>query len=286
MSSTPTKTILITGVSSGLGKALATEALAQGWQVVGTVRTEEDREQFEKLDSVRALGRLLDVRDTNKLPQIVAEIEQAAGSIDVLVNNAGYGLMSPIEEAPMDEVRAQFDVNVFGQLAMIQAVLPGMRKRRSGRILNITSMGGLVAFPNVGIYNATKFAMEGVTEALRQEVSEFGIHVTAVEPGMFKTDWAGRSLKKAEGKIPDYDAFRQRLAEREHNWNGDLKRGVQAMLRIAELPEPPAFLLLGSIANRFVEEKLIQLHADIEKFRALSAWTDIDAPGSLEEQMP
>ena len=280
------KRILITGVSSGLGKALATEALAQGWRVVGTVRNEDDRKQFEEQDPLRAIGRLLDVRDTDKLAQIVAEIEQAAGPIDVLVNNAGYGLMSPIEEAPLDQIRAQFEVNVFGQLAMLQAVLPGMRQRRSGRILNITSMGGLVAFPNVGIYNATKFAMEAITEALRQEVTEFGIHVTAVEPGMFKTEWAGRSLQKPEGKIPDYDAFRQRMAERAHNWNGDLKRGVQAMLKIAELPDPPAFLLLGSIANQLVEDKIAKLQTDIDKFRALSTWTDIDAPGSLGEQMP
>ena len=278
MNNTRLRTVLITGISSGLGKALATEALAQGWRVVGTVRKEQDREEFERDNPQQAIGKLLDMRDTDKLGQLVAEIEQEAGPIDVLVNNAGYGLMTSIEEASLDQVRTQFDVNVFGQIAMLQAVLPGMRQRRAGRILNITSMGGLAAFPNVGIYNATKFAMEGITG--------FGIHVTAVEPGMFKTDWAGRSLQKSEGKIADYDAFRKRMDERELNWNGDLKRGVQAMLKIVELPDPPSFLLLGSIANQLVEDKLVKLHGDIDKFRALSAWTDIGAPGSIEEQMP
>ncbi len=286
MNNTQLRTVLITGISSGLGKALATEALAQGWRVVGTVRKEQDREEFERDNPQQAIGKLLDMRDTDKLGQLVAEIEQEAGPIDVLVNNAGYGLMTSIEEASLDQVRTQFDVNVFGQIAMLQAVLPGMRQRRAGRILNITSMGGLAAFPNVGIYNATKFAMEGITEALRQEVAEFSIRVTAVEPGMFKTDWAGRSLQKSEGKIANYDAFRKRMDERELNWNGDLKRGVQAMLKIVELPDPPSFLLLGSIANQLVEDKLVKLHGDIDKFRALSAWTDIGAPGSIEEQMP
>jgi NAD(P)-dependent dehydrogenase (short-subunit alcohol dehydrogenase family) len=285
MNNAATRTILVTGLSTGLGKALASEALAQGWRVVGTVRKEEDRKQFESQDPHRAFGRLLDLRDTARTAPLVAEIEQAVGPIDVLVSNAGYGLMSPIEEASLDQVRAQFEVNVFGQLAMLQAVLPGMRYRRKGHILNITSMGGLVAFPNVGIYSATKFAMEGITEALRQEVSEFNIQVTAVEPGMFKTDWAGRSLQTSVNKIADYDGFRKRMAERELNWNGDLQRGVQAMLRIAEMPDPPSYLLLGSIANQLVEDKIERLSSDIDRFRALSVWTDIDAPGAFDEQV-
>ncbi len=157
------KTMLITGVSSGLGRALAAEALRQGWRVAGTVRKEEDRAAFEASRPGQAFARLLDVRDAARTTEVVREIEQTVGPIDVLVNNAGYGLWSTIEEAPLDEIREQFAVNVLGQVAMLQAVLPGMRTRRAGRVLNITSMGGLTAFPLVGIYNATKFAMEGIT---------------------------------------------------------------------------------------------------------------------------
>jgi NAD(P)-dependent dehydrogenase (short-subunit alcohol dehydrogenase family) len=207
------KTMLITGVSSGLGKALAEQALIRGWTVVGMVRKEADRQNFEAISPGHAIGRILDVTDTAAVPKVVADVETAIGPVDVLVNNAGYGLFATIEEAPLEEVRQQFETNVFGQIAVLQAVLPYMRQRRRGHILNITSMGGLVAFPLVGIYNASKFAMEAVTEAVAQEIREFGIKVTAIEPGMFKTDWIGRSLRRAESTISDYDALRKRHDE-------------------------------------------------------------------------
>ena len=269
------KTILITGVSSGLGKALAAEALAQGWRVVGTVRKEEDRAAFEALQPGQAFGRLLDVRETARAAEVVRGIEEQMGAIDVLVNNAGYGLWSTIEEAPLPEVREQFEVNVFGQLAMLQAVLPGMRKRRAGRILNITSMGGLLTFAGVGVYNATKFAMEGITEALRQEVAEFGVLVTAVEPGMFQTDWSGRSLRHVPETVTDYDGLRKRLAAQELNWNGDVVKAAKAMLTILEEPNPPGHLLLGSIATELVGKKLETLEGEIERYRAMSVGTDL-----------
>ena len=219
------KRILITGVSSGLGKALAEAALAQGWHVVGTVRNERAKAAFEKVKPGYGYAKLLDVRDTDRMPGIVAEVEDNVGPIDVLVNNAGYGLSATIEEAPLKEVREQFEVNVFGCLAMLQAVLPYMRKRRAGRILNITSMGGLVAFPGGGVYNATKFAMEAVTEALRQEVKEFGILVTAVEPGLFETDWAGRSLRKGPATVSDYAPQKRRALS--SIWTGMVTRRKQ-----------------------------------------------------------
>ncbi len=271
------KTMLITGVSSGLGRALAAEALRQGWRVAGTVRKEEDRVAFEASRPGQAFARLLDVRDAARTTEVVREIEQTVGPIDVLVNNAGYGLWSTIEEAPLDEIREQFAVNVLGQVAMLQAVLPGMRTRRAGRVLNITSMGGLTAFPLVGIYNATKFAMEGITEALRQEVAEFGILVTAVEPGMFKTDWAGRSLRHGPEMVRDYDGLRKRQAERELQWNGDVVKAGKAMLTILEEPNPPGHLLLGTIANELVEKKLETLRGEIDAYREMSAGTDEDA---------
>ncbi len=270
-----TETILITGVNSGLGKALAEEALAQGLRVVGIVRKEGDRAQFEAGKPGSAFGRLLDVRETGRMPEVIAEVESTVGPIDILVNNAGYGLASTVEEAPLDAVREQFEVNVFGQIAMLQAVLPFMRKRRAGRILNITSMGGLLTFPGVGVYNATKFAMEGFTEVLRQEVREFGIHVTAVEPGAFKTDWDGRSLHSAPATIADYDAQRKARAEAGFTWDGDPRKAAQAMLTILRDPMPPGHLLLGSIADRLVRQKLETLQAEIAAYRELSLGTDI-----------
>ncbi len=270
------KIILITGVSSGLGKALAEEALQQGCLVVGTVRKEEDSTKFMALKPGHAFGRLLDVQHTGSMPALVAEIESSVGPINVLVNNAGYGLAATIEEAPLDQIREQFEINVFGPIGMLQAVLPGMRRRRAGCILNITSMGGLLALPGIGIYNATKFALEGVTEALRKEVAEFNIRVIAVEPGMFKTDWIGRSLRQPPGIIADYDAQRKARAEQTLDWNGDVVKAAKAMLNIVDEPNPPGHLLLGSIANKLVDEKLANLRFDIERYRALSESTDLD----------
>lgn len=270
------KTILITGVSSGLGKALAEEAFQQGWRVVGTVRNDDDLVTFEAIHPGQAFGRLLDVRDALRMPQLIADVEASVGSVDVLVNNAGYGLSATIEEAPLREIREQFEVNVFGCLALIQAVLPYMRKRRSGRILNISSMGGLLAFPGVGIYNATKFAIEGITEALSQEVREFGILVTAIEPGLFKTDWSGRSLRNGPATISDYDPLRKARDMRAINWNGDLVKAAKAMLTILTDPNPPGHLLLGSIADQLVGKKLDALISEIAQYRELSISTDAD----------
>ncbi len=275
-----TKTIFITGVSSGLGQALAEEALAQGWRVVGTVRNEEARASFEAKVPGQAIGRVLDVTDSVHVPQVVSEVEDQVGSIDVLVNNAGYGMEGPIEEVSLEEIRRQFEVNVFGAVAVTQAVLPFMRKRRSGRILNITSMGGLVTFPGVGIYHGSKFALEGISETLGKEVKEFGIFVTAVEPGMFRTDWAGRSMTRSPRSIPDYDKTfepqREARQQRSGKQNGDPVKAAKAMLKILADPNPPAHLLLGPDAVKLVTEKLDALKAEIEAWRDLSESTDFD----------
>src|SRR5471030_2386208 len=180
------KTWFITGVSSGLGQALAKAVLANGDRVIGTLRNEQQRLAFNALHQ-RAVGVLLDITDHAAVASVVAAAERDIGAIDVLVNNAGYGYEITIEEADMAETRRQFDVNVFGTLAVTQAVLPFMRARRAGHILTVTSIGGIVTFPGVGIYNASKFALEGLSEALSKEVAGFGIRVTAIEPGMFRT---------------------------------------------------------------------------------------------------
>jgi NAD(P)-dependent dehydrogenase (short-subunit alcohol dehydrogenase family) len=273
------KHLLITGVSSGLGKALAHEALAAGHTVSGTVRNAEAAASFSALQPARSFACILDVTNEAAIPSVIASVE-ARGPIDVLVNNAGYGLEGPVEEVSMEQVRQQFDVNVFGAIAMMQAVLPFMRQRRSGRILNITSMGGLMTFPGVGIYHASKFALEGISETLGKEVKPFGVHVTAVEPGMFRTDWAGRSMTRAPRKFADYDdVFNPQRAAREQrsgNQAGDPRKAGQAMLRIIDDDNPPAHRLLGPDAVRLVTEKFTAHLAEIEAWRELSISTDFD----------
>jgi NAD(P)-dependent dehydrogenase (short-subunit alcohol dehydrogenase family) len=272
------KTFLITGVSSGFGRALAEAALRDGHTVAGTVRRDSDKQNFE------ALGRgahalMLDVSDTAQIAPAVAEIENRVGAIDVLVNNAGYGHEGILEESSIDELRRQFEVNVFGAVAMIQAVLPAMRKRRAGHILNITSMGGIITLPGLGYYHGSKFALEGISEALGKEVKDLGIHVTAIEPGGFRTDWAGRSMVRAARSIPDYDALIEPIRKRRmelSGWQiGDPAKAAQAMLKVALSDSPPAHLLLGSDAVRLVDEKIKSLQADFAAWKSLSLSTDV-----------
>jgi NAD(P)-dependent dehydrogenase (short-subunit alcohol dehydrogenase family) len=277
-SSAMAKLILITGVSSGFGRALSEAAIADGDIVVGTVRKEADRVEFEKL-SKNAHGRILDVTENDRISSAVAEIETNIGAIDVLVNNAGYGHEGILEESSMDDLRRQFEVNVFGAVAMMQAVLPSMRKRRAGRILNITSMGGMITMAGISFYHGSKFALEGISEALGKEVKDFGIHITAVEPGGFRTDWAGRSMVRAPRSIPDYDAVFEPLRKRRMEYSGkqvgDPKKAAQAMLKLMASDNPPAHLLLGSDAVRLVDEKMTALQSDFAAWKDLSLSTDV-----------
>jgi NAD(P)-dependent dehydrogenase (short-subunit alcohol dehydrogenase family) len=274
------KTFLITGVSSGFGRALAEAALRGGHTVVGTVRKSADKEAFEKLGAPSNVhGVILDVTDTARIGPVVADIESRIGAIDVLVNNAGYGHEGALEESTIDELRRQFEVNVFGAVAMIQAVLPGMRKRRSGHILNITSMGGMITMPGLSYYHGSKFALEGISETLGKEVKDIGIRVTAVEPGGFRTDWAGRSLVRAPRSIADYDSViepaRKRRMEMSGWQIGDPAKAAQAMLKVAMSDNPPAHLLLGSDAVRLVDEKMKALQADFDAWKSVSLSTDV-----------
>jgi NAD(P)-dependent dehydrogenase (short-subunit alcohol dehydrogenase family) len=274
-----TKTLLITGVSTGFGRALSEAALAKGYRVVGTVRNEAARVEFEALKPGHAFARLLDVTNTAAIPRVVAEIERAGGAIDVLVNNAGYGFEGVLEESTVDEFRHQFEVNVFGAVAMMQAVLPFMRKRRSGRILNITSMGGYVTFPGISAYHGSKFALAGISESVAKEVKGLGIHVTSVAPGGFRTDWAGRSMIRKERSIADYDAVfepvRKRRQEMSGKQVGDPKKAADAMLTLIEMEDPPMHLLLGSDALRLVREKLDFLKSEIAAWEKLTLSTDV-----------
>ncbi|MBR7993053.1 oxidoreductase [Burkholderia cenocepacia] len=270
--------MLITGVSSGFGRALAQEALAAGHTVVGTVRGAQAARDFEALSAQAAVARVLDVTDFERIDGVVADIEANVGPVDVLVNNAGYGHEGIMEEAPLDEMRRQFDVNVFGAVAMMKAVVPFMRERRRGRILNITSMGGHITMPGIAYYCGSKFALEGISETLGKELEPFGIAVTAVAPGSFRTDWAGRSMARTPRSIADYDALfdpiRRAREEKSGKQPGDPAKAARAMLAVIAADHPPAHLLLGSDALRLVRNKLAALDEEIRAWEAVTVSTD------------
>ncbi|MEK6422941.1 MAG: oxidoreductase [Burkholderia gladioli] len=272
------KILLITGVSSGFGRALAQEALAAGHTVVGTVRSAEAKRDFEALAAHGAVARVLDVTDFDAIDGVVAEIEATVGPIDVLVNNAGYGHEGIMEESPLSDLRRQFDVNVFGAVAMMKAVLPFMRERRRGHILNITSMGGYITMAGITYYCGSKFALEGISEALGKEVKPFGIAVTAVAPGSFRTDWAGRSMVRTPRSIADYDAIfdpiREAREQKSGKQLGDPRKAARAMLEAIASEAPPAHLLLGSDALGLVRGKLASLEQEIGEWEAVTVSTD------------
>ncbi len=275
----PSKKIwLITGASRGFGRAFAEAALAQGDTVVGTVRDETQRAEFDRLKPGASFGRRLDVREIASIAPVVAEIEATVGAIDVVINNAGYGHEGIFEESSLAELRDQFEVNVFGAVAVLQAVLPYLRKRRSGHIINVTSMGGLATFPGLSFYHGSKFALEGISETLGKEVKAFGIKVTAVEPGAFRTDWAGASMVRGARAIADYDATfepaRQRRQSHSGNQPGNPVLAAQAVLKLVASDNPPAHLLLGNDALRFVREKLKLLETEMAAWEPVSTSTD------------
>lgn len=272
------KIFLITGVSSGLGRAFAVSALRAGHIVVGTVRKDADARAFEDLEPGRAIARVLNVTDTDAVFAAVDDIEATVGPVDVLIVNAGYGHEGVLEESPLSELRAQFEVNVFGAVATIKAALPYMRKRRRGHILGITSMGGLMTVPGLAYYHGSKYALEGILETLGKEVASFGIRVTAVEPGSFRTDWAGRSMVRTERSISDYDELMDPIRERRlaasGNQLGDPGKAAQALLAVIEAADPPAHMVLGSDALRLVTDGRAAVDREIQQWAELSRSTD------------
>jgi len=275
MTTTPRRrTWLITGVSSGFGRAVAVAALAAGDQVVGTVRTEAARAAFTAMAPDNAIAMMLDVTDEAAVHATVAAAEELTGGIDILVNNAGYGLVGGIEEASVAEIRAQFEVNVYGAVAVMQAVLPYMRARKAGRILAVTSVSGLVGWPSLGIYSGSKFALEGICETLAQEVEPLGIKVTMIEPGGFRTEFAKGSRIRTARIIDDYDATvgqsRRILAEHAGHEVGDPAKAAEAILTVAAEDAPPLRLLLGADAVGYTETKLKAQSAEIEAWREVA----------------
>jgi NAD(P)-dependent dehydrogenase (short-subunit alcohol dehydrogenase family) len=266
--SSPAPTWFITGASSGLGRALAEAVLARGWRAAMTARRPETLADLTAEHGDRALALALDVTDSNSIAGAVHDAETHFGAIDVLVNNAGYGYLSAIEEGDDAEIRAQFETNVFGLIAVTKQVLPGMRSRRQGHIFNVSSLGGLVAFAATGYYHATKFAVEGLSESLSHEVKSLGIDVTILEPGAFRTDWAGRSMVESSTIIDDYaeTSGKRRQVTRSVSGNqpGDPVRAATAIISAFEADEPPLRLLLGAPALKIARERLDALRANFE----------------------
>ncbi|OSQ31171.1 oxidoreductase [Thalassospira sp. MCCC 1A03138] len=275
------KNILITGVSSGFGRAFATAAVAEGHHVIGTVRKQADLAAFTALSPAQTTGIILDVTDFDAIPDAIKKIETDIGPIDVLINNAGYGHEGLLEESPLAELEAQFRVNVFGAVAMIKAVLPHMRSRKRGHILNVTSMGGFITMPGISYYCGSKFALEGISETLASEVAGLGIHVTAIEPGSFRTDWAGRSMVRSDRSISDYDSLfdpiRDARQKKSGNQAGDPARAAKAVMDILNAPNPPVHLLLGRDALSLVRTKLDDLQAEFNTWEHVTTSTDFDA---------
>ena len=268
----------ITGCSTGFGLELARLVLARGWRAVVTARDAARVEELVRDVDGRGLALSLDVTDAAQVAQAVAAAADRFGRIDVLVNNAGYGYQASIEEGEDDEIRAQFDANVFGLFALTRAVLPHMRAQRSGRIINITSVAGLAGFPGSGYYAASKHAVEGFSDSLAAETAPLGIKVTCVEPGPFRTDWAGRSLKQTPNRIADYaetaGARLKSTADISGKQAGDPVRAAEAMIHITEIDDPPRHFVMGAWGHDAITKKIGERVAEIAAWREAGLATD------------
>ena len=271
---------LVTGCSTGIGREIARAALGAGHSVVVTARRTETIADFGDEFGERAAIVALDVTDKAQIAAAVQLADDAFGGIDVLVNNAGNGYLSAIEEGEDEQVRKLFDTNYFGVVDTIKAVLPAMRARQAGHIVNISSMTGLVANPPNGYYSSTKFALEALTEALAQEVKQLGIKVTAIEPGAFRTDWAARSMWESSTPIGDYDenvgARKTMIKEFANHLPGDPRKVAEAVLMVTTLDEPPLRLLLGREVLKAVRDKLAAFSASIDEWESVTK--DVNFP--------
>jgi len=273
---------LITGVSSGFGLELARVALSRGDTVVGTVRQRAQADRFEQLAPGRAHAVLLDVTRTDDVLPAVQQAIRRAGHLDVLVNNAGYGLFGAVEEASDAEARHLMDTNFFGALAVIRAVLPHLRERRAGHIFSIASVAGAIGFPGCGLYSASKFALEGMSEALATEVAPFGIRVTIVEPGGFRTNFSGGSLRKSSAMEAYADTPAARTRENIGHYNGrepgDPAKAAAAIMRALDAPDAPLRLALGADAVSMLRG------AHERKLGQLAVWEAVSVATALDSQ--
>lgn len=268
----------ITGVSSGLGRCLAEAVAARGDIAVGTLRQAAQLAAFDAIAPSRTFGVQLDVNDHAQVEAVIGGVIAQHGRIDVLVNNAGYGLLGSVEECSDAEARAQMETNVFGALAVTRAVLPHMRRQKSGHVLQISSIAGLSAAPGLGIYNASKFALEGFSEAMSKELAPLGIRVTLIEPGPFRTKWAGESIKRAQKVIPDYaltaGAIEQRIRDLNGTQPGDPDLAALAMIQVVESPNPPLRLPLGKLSINGLRVKLDAVRKELDAWEAIGAACD------------
>ena len=274
------RTWLITGCSTGLGRGLVEAVLLTGDRVVATARN---------TDSLKALAAShtnlqvmkLDVTLPDDCREVVETIDREFGGVDVLVNNAGYGYIAAVEEADESEYRRLFETNFFGLVDLTRRVLPGMRERKRGHILNVSSTGGMVGNPGSGFYAGTKFAVVGFSEALSKEVAALSIRVTVVAPGPFRTDWSGRSLQTTVGKISDYDDVVHRriesMSRQSGTQAGDPRRAGDAILEAVNSDTPPLHLVLGASGLTKVRENLASLSAEFDKWDAVSKSADFPA---------
>jgi NAD(P)-dependent dehydrogenase (short-subunit alcohol dehydrogenase family) len=264
----------ITGISSGLGKALAQEVMDKGDFVIGTFRSQKESELFNQAHVNKGFAITLDVTNQEQIDTAFQLVNDQFGQIDVLVNNAGFGIAGAIEETSNEETRGIFEANFFGTLRVTQAFLPLFRKQKSGHIIQISSHGGFKAFAGFGIYNASKFAVEGFSEALAQEVQPLGIKVTLVEPGPFRTKFAGESFKQAATIINDYNqtagVFRQRIKGADGIQEGNPTKAAKAIFDIAKLENPPLRLPLGKIAIVSLTTKLESVKNDLENYKGIA----------------
>lgn len=272
------KVWFITGCSTGFGRELAKYLLENDYKVAVTARNTEQIQDLVEINKDNAIALALDVNNKDQVKEAVAKAQDFFGQIDVLVNNAGFGYFGAIEESDEQEVRSMFETNFWGLAEMTRAVLPTMREQKSGTIVNVSSIGGLVGFPGVGYYNATKFAVNGFSEALQKEVEPLGIDVIIVEPSGFRTDWAGRSANDATVSIGDYSetAGANQAAIRGYSGNqpGDPVRAAKAIVKAVEAENPPKNLLLGKAALKNARLKLENLKEEFDAWAETSEGAD------------
>lgn len=272
------KVWLITGCSTGFGRQLAQEALKNGDRVAVTSRNPDDIKDIVAQYPDTSIAVKLDVTKNDEIKSAVAQTLEKFKRIDVLVNNAGIGYFGAVEESEETEIRRMFDINFFGLANMTNEVLPIMRSQRSGHVVNVSSIGGYVSFPAVGFYNATKFAVAGLSESLAKETAHLGIKVTVVAPSGFRTDWAGRSANNSKIIIADYaptaHTNKNNIRGYSGNQPGDPFRAAQAIIRAVESPEPPLRLFLGVGALKGIRNKIVELNKDIDTWEETTVWAD------------
>ncbi len=275
---------LITGCSTGFGRELAKLVLERGWRAVVTARNPAQLTDIAERHADRALVLPLDVTQREQIRHVVAEAKRTFGRVDVLVNNAGYGYLAAIEEGEDDAVRAMFETNVFGLVDMTKAVLPIMREQGSGMIVNVSSIGGLTSFAATGYYHRTKYAVEGISESLALEVKPLGIDVLIVEPGPFRTNWAGPSIKQSSTRIDAYaetaGVRRQQTGARSGSQAGDPVRAAQAIIDAALSDTPPLRLLLGKTALELARKKIDFMRNDFDAWEATTLSADFPQSAS------